>query len=155
MTDEHLASGPIHFAGLSADRTPLFDVQLPIPDGDSFARATPAQIASVHDFYRSELPPLNAEQAHILLCCRDFARMVIRQANDVEADRNFIDMLTVLAAVQIAATDQWREAAVDWSEQLFEDGDASPTQLTLDTFHAVRLWVLDMYLFCIKAGADV
>lgn len=135
--------------GISSTGAPEFAVQLFLTDPDSSnVPPTDRMVRAVRNFYLIPLDNLNYEQAHALLCFRDYSELAVEEIYPHLSDEGKA-LVARLFAIFISADDALTKSVIRWSEINFTKGVADPTVKRtkslskLDDFYAE----LDRYLF--------
>jgi hypothetical protein len=96
-----------------------------LPEAKCALEASDRQISAVNIFYQIDLTELNDSQAHILLCCREYARLCAA----IVFKRYPIGFQEIMArglAAFILSDAAMTEFATKWSDRNFERGSSSP-----------------------------
>jgi len=102
-----------------------FEINFILPDCSQIHSPTPRQIDAVSMFYQRSFDDLTEEQAHVLLGCREYARLcadLLFKAYGVESRR----LLSICLAAFLLADSERCSFSTIWSEQNFARGSRSP-----------------------------
>ncbi len=133
----------------------LFDVDLSIPDGlTGDPSPTPTMYDALYDFFNVDLGELTAQQAHALLCCRDYgrqcaARLFDRHPQDVR------DLFARLVAAFIMADDDRTVDVLAWARRRREVPRDGSAIAQTKRFGEVRAWIHALVGEANAAGAGI
>jgi hypothetical protein len=145
----------IVFVGLDDRGGPLFDCNISVPDapaGDG--PPTSAMRAAVADFYLADLDHISYEQAHSLLCYRDYARACadhLCRARHQKASL-FISRLFVMF---VSNDENMARDVQRWSERRFKEMIERSTVAGTKHFRSVEAFYSDLDLELSVAGCDL
>ena len=100
-------------------------INFALPESTSLEPASSRQIESVRLFFETDFGLITRDQAHILLSCREFARLAIESLFKSYQQAVKEQFAKGVAAFLLTDADL-RRFVVKWSESAFARGSASP-----------------------------
>jgi len=143
------------FAGLDDRGGPLFDCNISFPDapvGDG--RPTAAMSASVADFYLANLDHITYEQAHSLLCYRDYARACADHLCRNRYPKAAL-LISRLLAMFISNDEEMARDVQRWSERRFREMTDRSTVAATKHFRRIEAFYSDWEIELLVAGCDL
>jgi hypothetical protein len=103
----------------------LFAVGIPMGGAESSAPATERQIVAIQKFYARDIPGLTKDQAHALLCYREYARLCCEAMVPKYPDK-LKRSLSICLAVFISNDKEISDFVIRWNESVYQRGSSQP-----------------------------